>query len=237
MKKALVGVGGVALIGAVVALILIVVAGVHSSGSTSQTVTQKDSAPAGETSMNASQPADAPGGTREGIAVHGHWTIEVRDADGEMVSRNEFENALTSMGRVFLTNLVARQMSAGTWGILLHSSTEPPCVYSSAPSDCVITEPSAGGISLWPAALFNNLTLSPASADGSAASFVLQGNAIAGANGNIDHVESLSCFSTAFGIDPLSCNNSQAFTTKDLTTPVAVATGQQILVTVTITFG
>jgi len=236
MKKALVGLGGMALIGAVVALILVFV-GVHSSGSTGRTVTQQDGASSSEPAVNASQPADWPGGTREGIAVHGHWTVEVRSADGELVSRNEFENALTTIGIRFLTNLVARQASTGTWGILIHSSTAPPCVYSSAPSDCVITEPSAGGMSGWPAALFNNLTLSPASWDGAAASFVLQGNAIAGADGNIDHVESLSCFATSAGIAPLSCNNSVAFTTKDLTTPVAVATGQQILVTVTITFG
>jgi len=33
-------------------------------------------------------------GPLEGITVHGHWTIVVRNADGSIVSRQEFENAL-----------------------------------------------------------------------------------------------------------------------------------------------
>jgi len=28
--------------------------------------------------------------------VHGHWTIDVREPDGTLVSHNEFENALVS---------------------------------------------------------------------------------------------------------------------------------------------
>ena len=33
-------------------------------------------------------------GTQEGIKVHGHWTIEVRNPDGKVVTHTEFENAL-----------------------------------------------------------------------------------------------------------------------------------------------
>ena len=33
-------------------------------------------------------------GQHEGITVHGHWTIEVRNPDGKLVSHTEFENAL-----------------------------------------------------------------------------------------------------------------------------------------------
>jgi hypothetical protein len=35
---------------------------------------------------------------QEGIKVHGHWTIEVRDPDGRLVERRQFENALVPTG-------------------------------------------------------------------------------------------------------------------------------------------
>jgi len=38
------------------------------------------------------------GGMLEGIKVHGHWVIEVRNPDGRLVQRRDFENSLTSVG-------------------------------------------------------------------------------------------------------------------------------------------
>src|SRR3954454_12548557 len=35
-------------------------------------------------------------GVSDGIKVHGHWTIDVKNADGSLASHNEFENALSS---------------------------------------------------------------------------------------------------------------------------------------------
>jgi hypothetical protein len=32
-------------------------------------------------------------GPQEGIKVHGHWVIEVRNPDGKVATRREFENA------------------------------------------------------------------------------------------------------------------------------------------------
>jgi hypothetical protein len=46
-------------------------------------------------------------GPQEGIHVHGHWTLTVRNADGSFVSRHEFENSLTNDGkRIIITQLV-----------------------------------------------------------------------------------------------------------------------------------
>jgi hypothetical protein len=39
--------------------------------------------------------ATAQKGQHEGINVHGHWTIEVRNPDGKVASHTEFENALS----------------------------------------------------------------------------------------------------------------------------------------------
>src|SRR5215467_14514118 len=46
--------------------------------------------------------AEGTGGPQGGIKVHGHWVIVIRDADGGIASRHEFENGLTSSGRSFL---------------------------------------------------------------------------------------------------------------------------------------
>jgi hypothetical protein len=35
------------------------------------------------------------GGKDEGIKVHGHWVLEIRNPDGSLASRKEFENSLT----------------------------------------------------------------------------------------------------------------------------------------------
>jgi hypothetical protein len=46
-------------------------------------------------------------GSHEGITVHGHWTITVKNPDGSVASHNEFENALDSLqGATTLTGLL-----------------------------------------------------------------------------------------------------------------------------------
>lgn len=57
------------------------------------------------------------GGQHEGIKVHGHWTIEVRDADGTLVTHREFENALTSSGGGELARYLARSSTVGQWNV------------------------------------------------------------------------------------------------------------------------
>ena len=57
------------------------------------------------------------GGPKEGIKVHGRWIIEVRNPDGKLVTRREFENALTPNGAAILTVLLARVYYVGTWSI------------------------------------------------------------------------------------------------------------------------
>src|SRR6476660_2101480 len=42
--------------------------------------------------------AESSGGPKEGIKVHGHWTIDVRNADGTLATHREFENALQISG-------------------------------------------------------------------------------------------------------------------------------------------
>ena len=38
-----------------------------------------------------------PGGTHEGVKVHGHWMIEVKEPNGKLISHTEFENSLYTL--------------------------------------------------------------------------------------------------------------------------------------------
>jgi len=62
-------------------------------------------------------------GKREGIKVHGHWTIEVHNPDGKLVSHTEFENSLVTAGPMtgsaLLTDLLGGTRTGGGWEINL----------------------------------------------------------------------------------------------------------------------
>jgi hypothetical protein len=75
------------------------------------------------------------GGMHEGIKVHGHWMIEVRNPAGRLLSHAEFENSLVSSGAgQLLPGFLAQagngqvvSFTPGEWGILLGDPKSPPC--------------------------------------------------------------------------------------------------------------
>lgn len=54
-------------------------------------------------------------GPVQGIKVHGHWVVEVRNADGTLHLQREFENALTGDGRVALAGLLVGRYKTTDW--------------------------------------------------------------------------------------------------------------------------
>src|SRR5713226_6208411 len=56
-----------------------------------------------ETPTKASAASES-GGQKEGIKVHGHWTIDVRNPDGTLVTHREFENSLAASGTLSLAS-------------------------------------------------------------------------------------------------------------------------------------
>jgi hypothetical protein len=97
-------------------------------------------------------------GTQEGIQVHGHWTIEVRNPDGAVDKHVEFENqicpdepytrfpgsltvpnpAIFSGGAAFLSGLASGQASSGLWTITLGSNAELNT--TTGPQGCILPQ-------------------------------------------------------------------------------------------------
>ena len=168
-----------------------------------------------------SQPATAAkpaGGPQEGIKVHGHWTIVVRDMDGKEVTRREFDNALVDSGKGLLAALLSRQVTFGEWAIQLSSS-------SGALIGIIVEPTNSQNIQ----GLSKTLAVNFLQALGGtgAASVELKGNTQAMASQTINFVETWALTTQGGGA---------AFTKASLQSPPSVTAGQFIEVTVTLSF-
>jgi len=80
--------------------------------------------PATQPTPSAATGEPAPKGAHEGIKVHGHWTIEVRNPDGKLVSHTEFENLLVQpYGANYLTAVLLGNTVPGGYTVILGSDT------------------------------------------------------------------------------------------------------------------
>jgi hypothetical protein len=187
-------------------------------------------------------------GPREGIKVHGHWTVEVRNADGSLASHTEFENALAQPGTTLLSEFLGRTSIPGNWLVFLTDGGQfgacnaPP---STTPMKCVISEPSDPGSANLIQTNTLIVTSSPAATNRSA-QLVLTGNVTAGLDSSVAVVETglAHCKRTSTAI-PTTCAiygstptflGYETFSHAALTTPVPVKAGQIIQVTITFTF-
>ena len=183
----------------------------------------------------------------EGIQVHGHWTIEIRDPDGTLVSHREFDNALTTdAGENLLPDLFLSGFSPGIWLIFLDPAStliDPldysgsPCLDgSSLPARCFITELQTGSP---PPNSFGGLT-----ATTTGIPFLRLSGAITAAQaGDIGvvatHINSCNPFTTT----PIACRGEASdvgqdrpFTRTSLVPAEAIQAGQQAQITVDISF-
>jgi hypothetical protein len=158
------------------------------------------------------------GGPQEGIKVHGHWVIDVRDPDGKLVSHREFENGL--IGPAVLANVLARQNSVGLWRVML-TDTNIGSTYD-------LLEPTFIGTGN-----SNNLTVTA-----SGAAVVLTGSFVASAADTITAVETDNylCSPSTPPSTPCSVSNGNAFTFTTFSPGISFVAGQTVTVIVTITF-
>jgi hypothetical protein len=200
-----------------------------------------------------------PGG--EGVKVHGHWVIDVRNPDGALVQHREFENSLQQTGAGFLVGLLSGYLVPGDYMIQLGAAIgNGPCAGADY-QICGLVH----SINTSPAINYCNSlyctgsTLSYAYNFGTAFagpySTVLSGTITANQTGVIGTVETVQALCSNLGASttvnpgtiettsPATCvsqTTPQAWvgelTGTTLTTPIPVASGQIVQVTVAITF-
>jgi hypothetical protein len=178
----------------------------------------------------------------ESVSVHGHWTIEVMNPDGTLADRREFDNAFyTTSGREFLVRLLARQTSVGGWSIRLLGN---PTSQGAFPDESGAR--TFGGIIAESTSLetlpnlFKTLTVSAPTSGDNAGKLVLSGTATAQVDGNIGFVQTTiwglratEAPSASYAID--SHDPGYVFTGTTISS-VPLTAGQQVLVTVVISF-
>lgn len=99
-----------------IALLMTVLALVATACGTGQELAEVETVAAAAPVVSETAPAPE-SGDGVGIQVHGHWTIEVRNPDGSLDARYEFENALTDSGRGLLVNRVFGSINLTSWQI------------------------------------------------------------------------------------------------------------------------
>jgi len=174
-------------------------------------------------------------GAREGIKVHGHWTIDIKNKDGSLVSHHEFDNALDSFGAQALTQMLSRTKVPGIWDVYVWhvgSGLRAPCP-SYFNGACVIGEVGSTD----PEAQFKTLTVTVPASGPNAGKLVLSGNATAEADGDIARVGTqLGLCAGTTAAAACAVYRSIDFTAHNFPTPIVVLANQIIQVTVVISF-
>jgi hypothetical protein len=222
----------------IVGITAVLTVGITLKLSRSRRATPVPTAPDTSLLARATTPADEyRGAQKETIKVHGHWTIDVRNPDGTLVTHREFENGL--VGAATLAQILARQKTPGAWAIFLNGDVcnGPPGPQGNTGA-CVITEQSTLSTSFGDAAVFFTLTVDMGSG-ATASALVLNGNATAVRAGAINSVTTYNepCNST---LSPVACRTAPSgitpITSTTLASPVNVAAGQIVQVSVVISF-
>lgn len=188
------------------------------------------------------------GGQHEGIKVHGHWTIEVRNPDGRLVTHREFENSLQSSGSFILASVLGGAAVPGFWEIRLDGPASTPSACLPAPVDtwfglgnptsCIIIPNVAAFVQT--ASVDPDLFLTLAVNSSGTGQLVLNGTATATVTGSVASVSTILNSCSASGSSPSACaqapTNRSEFTAVTLPSAVQVSVGQTIAVTVNISF-
>jgi hypothetical protein len=102
--------------------------------------------PAAVAAKGTASPAEksAAKGPHEGITIHGHWTIEVKNPDGTIASRQDFENAIDPIeGADALTGLLSGEYVTEGFLIDLYAPTGLLCNngFAGSPApDCLLLD-------------------------------------------------------------------------------------------------
>lgn len=170
-------------------------------------------APAAEEQPHAARP----GGPHESIKVHGHWVIEVKNPDGSLAQRREFENSLQGIGKGPLAGVLLGSNVAAGWQVALigdavgSNTKTAPCGAA-----CVLEQQQLLTIAPCPAGCSSNLAASFVRSGAGAApsGFTLSGWIQATQAGNIGVVVTNIVFCggevvALYGTTPAQCAAGQ----------------------------
>jgi hypothetical protein len=179
--------------------------------------------------------AKAPGSTADGIKVEGHWKITVKNPDGRIVLVRRFHNDPTQASQAIAT-ILARAYTPGFWFIQLSSTAGTyACLNVSTPASCILIDPSDNGVFSTSSNAFKTLTTS---ATGFQSTIVLGGSMNAQRDGVVDQVSTNLPVCNRTIAPSTACGLSAfwPFSNRVLASPIPLVTGQQLLVTVTLSF-
>ena len=236
--------------------LLIGVAGLLAVGTTIG-AQQENTVPSAKESKASAQPAPSlsrydgdnpnsrkveksPRESEEGIKVHGHWVIVVRNPDGSLAAHREFENSLVN--QQVLANLLSKGASMGFWSVEIASQQTGgggPCtniVSATADSPCVIAETNGYGPSDSTEPVTQTLTLTP-----NGGSLQMQGHVTAQRDGHIFKVATAITTCDPSVAPTSACPQNSAGSKYEIFSmaginPVDVTSGQTIDITVTFSF-
>jgi hypothetical protein len=167
-----------------------------------------------QTASEGAPAAHRPGG--EGLKIHGHWKIEVRNPDGTLVKTYEFENSLVTPGAAdeMLSGLFSGTFTQAGWSVVA-SSTNPTTLcptngIAGANNSCTIvpalgTNTVASGAYCVSYACFGGLTAVgvPANLTTNTSSYLqLQGSFTPTASGSVTSVQTNTIGCTSIGTNP-----------------------------------
>jgi len=211
--------------------------------------------PAAPAEAQATAPNDA---AHQGIKVHGHWTIDVKNPDGTLVEHRDFENSIQYDGQNYLVGLLSGYAVNGGYGIYFSnataSTTNAVCTSGQYPY-CAIVQSTTAGPGIFACISYTcvgGLTVTPTF--GLGPTIKLAGTITAPNAGSIAQVFTSPAGCNAAGsttyfpttvatITPAACmasNNSTSLggtmTLATLSSPISVVAGQIIQISVTLSF-
>jgi hypothetical protein len=184
--------------------------------------------------------------SHQGVKVHGHWKIVVKNQDGSTASTTDFENSLTPTGQVVISFSLAGGSvgsTSGGFSIVLQSTGTSIC----GKTNCaIVTNTTAGGGFTY-CANTQNVACATGMTTSVNSNIVLAGQMTASQAGTVNTVNTIlaACPSTVTpkdcGTTPPTVGNGlnpspQQFTLATLPSAVSVNAGQIVQVTVTLSF-
>jgi hypothetical protein len=195
----------------------------------------------------------------QGVKMHGHWIIDVKNPDGSLAEHRDFENSLESNAQGLLIGLLSGYMTPGDYMIVLGPTSGNGACFATYYQFCGIvrslaTYPGLGYCAYYYCGAGLTYTYNFGTDFQGPFSMVLAGSITANQTGTIGQVYSLlsTCANIGFSstVNPSTIETSSPASCVTQTspspwygplssasiTPVSVTSGQIIQVTVTITF-